>query len=127
MYKDPSIIYGTGAAILSKTNFGPTGHHHPLQRVCTVPSASVIFKCILEAMFCEGVQHLLRFYLDHLNCVKMAAFQFCIQSGKQRRVGCVRDNSHVGFGKKKFPGKKGSVRWCAVMIQQPILSSPSSG
>jgi hypothetical protein len=39
-------------------------------------------------MFCEGVQHRLRFCLDHLNCVEMAAFQFHLQSGKQKsRVG----------------------------------------
>jgi hypothetical protein len=30
------------------------------------------------------VQHRLRFCLDHLNCVKIAAFQFNIQSGKQK-------------------------------------------
>jgi hypothetical protein len=34
------------------------------------------FKCILKVVFCEGVQHRLRFCLDYLNCVKMAAFQF---------------------------------------------------
>jgi hypothetical protein len=30
----------------------------------------------------------------------MAAFQFYLQSGKQRKVGWVQDNSRVGFGKK---------------------------
>jgi hypothetical protein len=29
------------------------------------------FKCILEVVFCEGVQHYLQFCLDYLNCVKM--------------------------------------------------------
>jgi hypothetical protein len=42
-----SIISGTGAATLRKTNFGPTGHHHPrrspLPYVCTVPSTSATF------------------------------------------------------------------------------------
>jgi hypothetical protein len=33
-----------------------------------------------------SVQHRLRFCLHHLNCVKMAAFQFHLQSGKQRIV-----------------------------------------
>jgi hypothetical protein len=28
-YKEPSIISGTGATIWSKTNSGPTSHHHP--------------------------------------------------------------------------------------------------
>jgi hypothetical protein len=32
--------------------------------------------CILEVVFCEGVQHRLRFCLDHLHYVKMAAFEF---------------------------------------------------
>jgi hypothetical protein len=44
LYKEQSIISGTGAVICSKINFRPTGHHHPwsslLLRVCTVPSAS---------------------------------------------------------------------------------------
>jgi hypothetical protein len=39
--------FQTGAAIWSKTNFGPTGHYHPQSSpilcVCTVPSISAIF------------------------------------------------------------------------------------
>jgi hypothetical protein len=31
-----------------------------------------LFKYVLEIVFCEGVQHLLRFCLNHFNCVKMA-------------------------------------------------------
>jgi hypothetical protein len=46
-------------------------------------------------VFCEGVQHRLRFCLDHVSCVKMAAFQFYFQSGKQRREEWARDDSHV--------------------------------
>jgi hypothetical protein len=39
-------------------------------------------------MFCEDVQHHLRLCLNHLNCVKIAAFQFYLQVGKQKsRVG----------------------------------------
>jgi hypothetical protein len=38
----------------------------------------------------------------------MAAFQFYLQLGKQRKVGLVADNSHVLLG-KKFPAEKGSV------------------
>jgi hypothetical protein len=57
-YKIPSIISGTSAAIWSRTNFGPTGRHHPvsslLLHVFTVSSTSAIFKCILEVVFCEG-------------------------------------------------------------------------
>jgi hypothetical protein len=76
---------------------------------CTYAPFSVLlpfFKCILEFVFCEGVQHRLQFYLDHLNCVKTAAFQIYLQSGKQRKVareqvrraGWVEDYSHVVFG-----------------------------
>jgi hypothetical protein len=36
---------------------------------------------MLEVLFCEAVQHRLQFCLDHLNCVKMTAFQFYLQSG----------------------------------------------
>jgi hypothetical protein len=38
---------------------------------------------ILEVVFSEGVQHRLRFGLDHLIGVKMAAFQFYLQLVKQ--------------------------------------------
>jgi hypothetical protein len=41
-YKESSIISGTGAAIKSKTNFGPIGHHQarssPLLRMCKFPA-----------------------------------------------------------------------------------------
>jgi hypothetical protein len=65
--------------------------------------------------------------LDHLNCVKMAASRFYLQSGKQRKVGWMGDDSHVVFGKKKFQGKKGSVRRRVVVMQQPVLLSPKLG
>jgi hypothetical protein len=39
----------------------------------------------------------------------MAGFQFYLQSGKQRKVEWVGEDSHVVSG-KKFPGEKGSVR-----------------
>jgi hypothetical protein len=60
------------------------------------------FKCILEAVFCEGVQHGLRFYSDHLSCGKMANFQSWKEeedAGVQvRRVEWVGYNSYVLFG-----------------------------
>jgi hypothetical protein len=59
------------------------------------PALRPFLKFVLEVVFCEGVQHPLRFRLDHLCCVKMPAFQFSFQSGKQRKVECVRDNLHV--------------------------------
>jgi hypothetical protein len=42
-----------------------------------------IFKYILNVVFCECVQRRLRFCLNHLTYIKMAAFQFYLQSGKQ--------------------------------------------
>jgi hypothetical protein len=76
-------------------------------------------------VFCEGVQHHLLFSLDHFNRVKMAEFQFYLQSGKQRKVGWVGDDSHIVFG-QKFPGEEGSVRQCIVM-QLLDLDSPKVG
>jgi hypothetical protein len=32
------------------------------------PALLPFFKYILEHVFCEGVQHCLQFFLDHLNC-----------------------------------------------------------
>jgi hypothetical protein len=43
-------------------------------------------KCIQEVVFCEGVQHRLRFFFDHLSWVELAAIQFCLQLGTQRKV-----------------------------------------
>jgi hypothetical protein len=43
-------------------------------------------KCILEVVFCEGVQHHLWSCLDHRNCVKRAVFQFDLQLGKQKSM-----------------------------------------
>jgi hypothetical protein len=33
------------------------------------PALLPFLKCILEVVFCEGVQHCLQFCLDHLSCV----------------------------------------------------------
>jgi hypothetical protein len=51
----------------------------------------------------------------------MAAFQFYLQSGKEKKVGWVGDVSHVVFG-LKFPVKN-KVRQCIVMVEQPVLLS----
>jgi hypothetical protein len=119
-------ISGTGADIWSKSNFGPTGHHHPrsspLPHVCTVLRASAIFKCILE-VFCEGVQHRMRFCLDYLSCVKMAAFQLYLQSADRKTSGGWGATVML-FSGQNFSREKGSVRWRVVVRQQPILLSP---
>jgi hypothetical protein len=58
----------------------------PFRAYAPFPALLSFFKCNLEVVFCEGVQYRLRFYLDRHNCVKMAAFQFYLQSGKQKKV-----------------------------------------
>jgi hypothetical protein len=130
-YKYPSIISGTGAATWSKTNFWPTGHYDPwsslLPRVCTVPSSPVTVSFILEVVLCECVQHRLRFWLDHLICVKMSTFQFYVQSGKQGKIGCVGGVHSCCILVKKFPGEKGSVMRCFVVMLQPVRLSPKFG
>jgi hypothetical protein len=35
----------------------------------------------------------------------------------------VGDKSHVIFG-QKFLGEKGSVKWCVVVMQQPVILLP---
>jgi hypothetical protein len=115
----PSIIFRTAAAIWSKTNSGPAGHHHPrsspLTHVSTVPSASAIFKCILQVVFCEGVQHRLRFCLDHLNCVKMAAFGSIFNWGNRDKYGWWGTKVML-FWSKTILWKKevwdGALSWC---------------
>jgi hypothetical protein len=106
------------------TSWPPSLHMYRSKRACHVP------KCIPQRVFCEGVEHRLRFRLDELNCVKMAAFLCYIQSGKHRRVGrgqvvgggWVGDESHVLFGKKKFLVWK--VRSCFVVMQKPVILLP---
>jgi hypothetical protein len=49
-----------------------------------------------------------------------------VARGQVRRVGWVRDDTHVIFG-QKFPGEKGSVRRCVVVMQQLVLLSPKFG
>jgi hypothetical protein len=73
-------------------------------------------------MFCEGVQSRLRFCLYHLSCVKMAASQFHLQSGKQRSRAVEGRQSYCFW--QKIPWWKRSARRCIVMMQQPVLLWP---
>jgi hypothetical protein len=121
-----SILSGTGSAIWLKTNFEPTGQHHSpprsslLPRICTVPSASTIF---LNAawMSCSVSVFSTAFDSASITSVvsKWWAFNWWnrkITGVQIRRVGWVGDNSHI-FG-QKFPGRKGIVRQCIVVMQQ---------
>jgi hypothetical protein len=56
----------------------------------------------------------------------MAAFQLYLQAGKQKSKVVVDYDSHVVFG-GEFPGGKGSMRRCIVLMQQPVLLSPMFG
>jgi hypothetical protein len=70
-YKEPSIILGIGAATWSKINYEPIG---PITHRVVLP--------------CTNIQHCLRFCLDHLNRVKMAAFVLSsIEETEKSRVG----------------------------------------
>jgi hypothetical protein len=90
------------------------------------PAILPFLKRILEVVFCESVQHHMRFCLDHFNCVKMAIFQSYLQSEEQRKVEWVGVDGHVVFG-QKFPGEKGSVKCHVVLMKQLVLLSPKFG
>jgi hypothetical protein len=83
------------------------------------PTLLQFFKCILDTLFFEDVQHRLRFCPDHLDYVKMAAFSI----GEREQVVWVGNDDYFVFGKNS-PGGIGSVRRCIVTMQQPVLSSP---
>jgi hypothetical protein len=48
----------------------------PFRAYVPIPALLKFFKCNLEGVLCMGIQHCLLLCLDHLNCVKMTAFQF---------------------------------------------------
>jgi hypothetical protein len=77
-------------------------------------------------MFCEAVQHRLRFCLGHFNCVKMATTTNKSRKGQVRQVGWVGDESHVVSG-QGFPGEKVLVKRFVVMMQQSVPLSPMLG
>jgi hypothetical protein len=68
----------------------------PFLTYAPFPALLPFFKCILEVVFCEGVQHRLRFCLLHLGSIKMAAFHFYLQ------LVWATDDSHVVFLVKTF-------------------------
>jgi hypothetical protein len=70
------------------------------------PSASAIFlKCMLEIMFCEGVQHALQFCPDHLSFVRMLGNRKVTRAKSDKLISWVVDESNIAFG-KKFPGER---------------------
>jgi hypothetical protein len=80
----------------------------PLPRVCSVPSAPAILKCILEVAFCEGVQHHMRFCLSPQLCQHGDIFSQGnreVTGGQVFRVGWVEDDSHAPFDKRSLVKK----------------------
>jgi hypothetical protein len=89
-----------------------------------IPVFLAFFKCILEVVFCEGVQHCLRFCLIHFNCIKMVVSSI----GEKRE-------SHTGPSQMRRIGGRGVTvmlllvkcpdeKQCVVMMQQPVPLSP---
>jgi hypothetical protein len=56
---------------------------------------------------------------------KWRPFNFNFNRGN-RKVWWVEDDSYIVFC-KKFPGEKGSVRRCVVVMQQQVLMTPNFG
>jgi hypothetical protein len=83
-------------------------HSTPLQHVCAVPNASAILKWILEVIFCDSVQLWMKFCLDHVSCVKMVAFRFYLQFGKQKEA---RRSIVVKALCYKPEGRRFETRW----------------
>jgi hypothetical protein len=54
---------------------------------------------------------------------KISGTGVAIWSEINRKVGWVGYDSHFVLG-DKFPGEKGTVRWCIVMMQKPVLLLP---
>jgi hypothetical protein len=67
----------------------------PFRTYTPFPALLPLSKCILEVVFCEGIQHCLRFCLHHLSFVKTTASKFYLQLGKQ--VACEGVGSRVIF------------------------------
>jgi hypothetical protein len=92
------MISGPGSAIWSKMStiileVVPIHAYAPFQALLPFFNAPGI-------VFYEGVQHHLRFYLDHLSCVKLTGGEMEMSRGQVRQVEWVGDDSHVVFGKK---------------------------
>jgi hypothetical protein len=84
---------------LIKPNFGSTDHNYPrnklFPRVCTLPSASAISKCILEIVFCRcSAPPAILPRWPH--CAKWRPFSFIFIRGN-RKVGWAENCSHIAF------------------------------
>jgi hypothetical protein len=89
------------------------------------PELLLFVEVILEAVFCESVQHRLRFCLDHLSC-QNGGISILSSIGETKKVKGPSQASRLGGGRQSFPGEKGHVRRCVVM-QKPVLLPPKFG
>jgi hypothetical protein len=69
------------------------------------PAFLKFFKCILEVVFCESVQHRLRFCLHDLDYVLNGDLSAIYSIGETEKRRVMGDDRHVIFG-RKFPGEK---------------------
>jgi hypothetical protein len=117
-----------GASILPKTNFVPTGHHHPWSspnpHICTIPSASALFwnaswkSCSMRvsSTACDSA--------PSPQLCQMRAFHFYVQLRKQRKVVWV--GTTVMFSIKNSPVKE-EVRSVHCRDITAISFSPNFG
>jgi hypothetical protein len=108
-----SVMSGTDAAIWSKLAWGLLATINlDVVSFRAYAGLPLFFKCTLKVVFCEDVQHRLRFCFDHLSCVKMAAFRFYLQSRKQRsrrglsQASRVDERQHLYSFWSKIPWRK---------------------
>jgi hypothetical protein len=77
-YTEPSIITGLVLSCGLKLTLGLlatiTLKVVPFLEYALFPELLPFLKCILEDVFCEGVQHRLQISLDQHSCVKIVAF-----------------------------------------------------
>jgi hypothetical protein len=66
------------------------------------PALLPFFKLTLEVVFCEGIQHRLRLFIDHPICAKITDLQFYLQLGKREST----KGGEESLWSKYFPLRK---------------------
>jgi hypothetical protein len=97
----------------------------PTPHVCTVRSASAFLNVFRKSCSVRVFNTTCDSASIISNVSKWRPFNFIFNRGN-RKVVQVGDDSHVVF-RQKFPGEKGSVRRCIVVMQQPVVLSPKFG
>jgi hypothetical protein len=81
------------------------------------PARLPFFKCILDVVFCEGVQHCLWFFLSHLNYVKLAGYRKITMG----QVGWLGDGAHDILVKNTIVKKEVLDGACRVAITSSFV------